>query len=78
MDVSYVTYPAGSVLSVEKVANILLPSLATGIDASGTYTILALRYFMERFGPVSSFTGTLRADRWTLDINRNPRDPSSF
>ena len=60
---------------MEKVANILLPSLADGFDEYGDHTLLALRYLTGRYGSVSSFTGTERADRWTLNIDRRPRDP---
>jgi hypothetical protein len=72
VDVSNVSYPAGSVLSVEKVSNILLPSLANGFDGYGDHTLQALRYLTERFGSVTSFTGTERADQWRLNISRNP------
>lgn len=75
MDVSEVSYRNGSVLSVEKVSNILLPSLANGFDENGDHTLQALEYLTERFGSVASFTGTFEADRWTLAINRTPRDP---
>ena len=74
MDISDVSYSPRSVLSVEKVANILLPSLANGFDGYGNHTLQALQYLTERFGPVSSFTGTGKADRWMLTINRHPQD----
>ena len=73
MDISDVSYPPGSVLSVEKVANVLLPSLANGFDGYGNHTLQALEYLTERFGPVASFTGTGKADRWSLNINRHPQ-----
>ena len=63
---------------MEKVANILLPSLADGFDARGDHTLQALRYLTGRFGPVASFTGTPQADRWRLTLNRSPRDPGSY
>ena len=79
MDISDVSYPPGSVLSVEKVANILLPSLANGFDGYGNHTLQALEYLMERFGPVASFTGTGKADRWRLTVfNRHPQDPGIY
>lgn len=78
MDVSDVLYRNGSVLSVEKVSNILLPSLANGFDTHGDHTLQALKYLTERFGSVASFTGTFEADRWTLTVNRNPQDPGTY
>ena len=75
MDVSDVMYGNGKVLSVEKVSNVLLPSLANGFDAGGNHTVLALKYLTERFGSVSSFTGTYESDRYTMTINRSPNDP---
>lgn len=62
-------YSAGSVLSVEKVANVLLPSLANGFDGYGNHTLQALKYLVERFGSISSFTGTYEADRFTMTIS---------
>ena len=73
MDVSDVLYPTGAVESVERVSNILLPSLANGFDEHGDHTLQALKYLMERFGSVASFTGTYEADRWTLTIDRSPQ-----
>ena len=73
MDVSDVLYPTGTVESVERVSNILLPSLANGFDEHGDHTLQALKHLTERFGSVASFTGTYEADRWTLTIDRSPR-----
>ena len=73
MDVSDVLYPTGTVESVERVSNILLPSLANGFDGYGDHTLQALKYLMERFGSIASFTGTLEADRWAFTIDRSPR-----
>ena len=78
MDISDVSYPPGSVSSVEKVANTLLPSLANGFDGYGNHTLQALDYLTERFGPVASFTGTGKADRWSLTLNRHPQDPGTY
>lgn len=75
MDVSNVVYPAGSVLSVEKVSNILLPSLANGFDERGDHTVQALTYLIERFGSVTSFTGTFKADRFVVNISRTSQYP---
>lgn len=78
LDISDVSYPPGSVLSVEKVANFLLPSLANGFDAHGNHTLQALEYLTGRFGPVASFTGTGKADRWRLTLNRQPQHPGTY
>ena len=78
MDISDVSYPPGSVLSVEKVANTLLPSLANGFDGYGNHTLQALEYLTERFGPVASFTGASKADGWMLTLNRHPQDPGTY
>ena len=78
MDVSGVVYPAGSVLSVEKVSSILLPSLANGFDGYGNHTLQTLKYLTERFGSISSFTGTYRADRFTMNIGRNAQHPGKY
>jgi len=75
VDVSNVIYSAGSVSSVEKVSNILLPSLADGFDENGDHTVQALKYLIERFGSTASFTGTSRADRFTVTISRTPQQP---
>ena len=61
-------YPSESVLSVEKISNRLLPSLAYGFDEYGDHVMQALKYLSERFGSVSSFTGTYEADRFSLSI----------
>ena len=75
MDVSDVMYSNGKLLSVEKVSNVLLPSLANGFDGNGDHTVQALKYLSERFGSVSSFTGTYESDRYTMTINKSPNDP---
>ena len=78
MDVSGVVYPAGSVYSVEKVSSILLPSLANGFDGYGNHTLQALKYLTERFSSISSFTGTYRADRFTMNISRSAQHPGKY
>ena len=78
MDVGGVVYPAGNVLSVEKVSNILLPSLANGFDGYGDHTLQALKYLTERFGSISSFTGTYRADRFMMNIGRSTQHPGKY
>ena len=78
VDVSGVVYPTGSVLSVEKVSNVLLPSLANGFDGRGSHTIQALKYLTKRFGSISSFTGTYKADRFTMNIGRSAQHPGKY
>ena len=41
-----------------------------GTDLGGGDTVELLLYLQQRFGPVSSFSGSYRADRWDLTINR--------
>lgn len=72
LDVSDVTYTSGRVQTVEKVPGKLLSSLGYGFDRYGNHTLQVLQYLTERFGPIKSFTGTSRADYWTLNIEREP------
>ena len=55
-------------MNVEKVSNELLPSLAYGFDEYGDHVMQALQYLSERFGSVTSFTGTYEADRFSLSV----------
>ena len=42
-----------------------------GYDMGGRgYTARLLFYLQQRFGPVTSFSGSYRADRWVLNIHR--------
>lgn len=63
-------------MSVEKVSDRLLPSLAYGFDPEGDNVMQALKYLTRRFGSVSSFTGTYEADRFTLSIRGGLQDQS--
>ena len=38
----------------------------------GGSTVSTIRYLTERFGPISSFSGSYRADRWAVNIERSP------
>jgi hypothetical protein len=59
----------GKVLAVENSLRIS----AYGSDTGGGNTEELLTNIYNRFGPISSFTGTYRADEWRLTINRvNP------
>ena len=42
-----------------------------GPDDGGGYTADTLIYLTNRFGPISSFSGSYRADRWTVNIERS-------
>ena len=48
-----------------------------GTDIGGGNTAELLDYLQQRFGPVSSFSGSYRADRWELTIHRNTESPIS-
>ena len=41
-----------------------------GSDSGGGKTAQLLLYLQQRFGYVSSFSGSYRADHWELNINR--------
>ena len=43
---------------------------AYGSDTGGCHTLRVLQYLRGRFGPVASFSGSYRADSWTLQISR--------
>ena len=40
-----------------------------GSDSGGGNTAGLLKHIRDNYGPVNSFTGTYRADTWTLDIS---------
>ena len=42
-----------------------------GPDDGGGSTADTLIYLTNRFGPISSFSGSYRADRWTVNIERS-------
>jgi len=69
IDRSSVLYTAGQVLTLERNTYQNLPC-AYGSDTGGCRTLQVLQYLHRNFGPVSSFTGSYRADSWTLDITR--------
>ena len=54
-------------MSVERHTYQTLPS-GHGPDTGGGETDKLLSYVVGRFGPVSSFSGSYRADDWTLNI----------
>ena len=63
------TYSSGSVLSVERHNYQTLPC-GYGSDTGGCTTDKILEYVVSRFGPVASFSGSYRADSWTLNMYR--------
>ena len=64
---STVTVTSGNIREVE-----ILPSSERfyGYGKGGS-TAKLLAYLAQRFGPVTSFTGSYKADNWTLNINRS-------
>ena len=46
-------------------------TLSSGYDGGGR-TADNLIYLTKRFGPISSFSGSYHADRWTVNIERSP------
>ena len=66
--------PPGQVLAVENSMRLY----AYGPDDGGGDTEELLTTIYNRFGPVSSFTGTYQADVWRLNINHRNPDSSKF
>ena len=69
LEKSNVTYHSGSVLSAERHSYQTLPC-GYGSDTGGCQTDKVLEYVVGRFGPVASFSGSYRADAWTLTIQQ--------
>ena len=67
---STVTATSGSIGVVETLGRSNRLS-GYGSDTGGGSTAKLLAYLAQRFGPVTSFSGSYRADRWTLNINRS-------
>ena len=63
--------PPGQVLAVENSMRLFASYGPADVD---TEELLATIF--NRFGPVSSFTGTYQADVWRLNINRRNPDSS--
>ena len=62
-----VTASDGRDLTVENTLNLF----GFGSDSGGGHTHQLLLNLYERFGSVSSFTGTYQADEWRLTIDRD-------
>ena len=71
------TYNYGSVLSVERHPYRTLPS-GYGSDTGGGKTDKLLEYVVGRFGPVASFSGSYKADAWTLSMHRGEKPTSKW
>ena len=69
IDNSSVVYSPGQVSTLERSTYQNLPC-AYGSDTGGCHTLRVLQYLRGRFGPVASFSGSYRADSWTLQISR--------
>ena len=64
-------YSPGQVLTLEQISGRSRTlSYAYGSDTGGGNTLRVLQYLRGRFGPVASFSGSYRADAWTLQISR--------
>ena len=71
IDDSSVVYSPGQVLTLERISGRSQTlSYAYGSDTGGGNTLRVLQYLRGRFGPVASFSGSYRADSWTLQISR--------
>ena len=74
IDRSYVVYSPGQVSTVERISSRsqTFPT-GHGPDTGGGNTLGMLQYLHGRFGPVASFSGSYRANSWTLQISRQNR-----
>ena len=61
------SYATGRVQSVERPSRGEIPR-GYGEDSGGGNTVGLLQYLVNRFGDVASFSGTYRANRWTVDM----------
>ena len=73
IDDSTVTYSPGKVENFEKLTYQTLPC-GYGKDTGGCKTLDILQTVVNRFGSVYSFSGSYRANTWTLNINRENTD----
>ena len=61
------SYAPGRVQSVERPSRGDIPR-GYGEDSGGGNTVGLLQYLVNRFGDVASFSGTYRANRWTVEM----------
>ncbi|XP_070568565.1 uncharacterized protein [Ptychodera flava] len=64
---SNIEYWAGEIRSLEGVYHAVY---GYGNDRGGYNTVGLLKYVHQRFGPITSFTGTAQADEWMIDLDR--------
>ncbi|XP_035673048.1 uncharacterized protein LOC118413629 [Branchiostoma floridae] len=78
IDKSDVTLRRGSVNDVQRLSARTggVPACAYGKDDGGCKTVEMLKYIKRQFGPVSSFAGTYKTDRWNLRIGSVEATPS--
>ena len=69
-----VNYPVGKVLAVEN----SLRLSGRGSDSGGGSTHELMTNIYNRFGPIASFTGSYRVDRWDLNIKQQPGSGEYF
>ena len=66
------------VKTIEKVSRQEFP-FGYGVDGGGGNTVKLLESTVARFGPIASFRGTYRANRWSLHITpRNTYLPGNY
>ena len=59
----------GRIKTIEKVSRQEFPS-GYGDDSGGGDTVKLMESTVARFGPIASFRGTYRSNRWTLPITQ--------
>ena len=69
LDDSRVVDTNSRVTTVEKVSRQEFP-FGYGEDSGGGNTVKLLESTVARFGPIASFRGTYRANRWSLHITQ--------
>ena len=69
LDETSVSYPYGTVSSVENVG--CFGTLGCYGDGYTNDTVKQLQYVSSRYGPVSSWSSAYRTDVWSLDIERS-------
>ena len=69
---STVTVVSGTPATIVEVVPHSTLRYGYGSDGSGGRTADAIVYLTNRFGPISSFSGSYHADRWTVNIERSP------
>ena len=65
---STISYQPAGAIQYTEVLTYPINFTGYGADTGGRQLAQLLLYLQQRFGPVSSFSGTYRADRWVLNI----------